>query len=453
MKDDRKNKKGNTKPTSAPKAKPRNAGTSTTRKASKPGPRPVQKKSEIPDDYKVPNFKKTNGTSALPSPTKSNVKKRKKKKAFKTPLIVAAFALVFVGAVFALLMSGSNTVSGLGSFFSSLGSGKGYPVAIDNTGIVSTRRIGSGILLLGNDSAQILNSTAKELVRVQHTFLNPESDIANGRAIIYSRASGRVEVINRGGVLYETDLGRNILTATIGKKGNIAIASQSISAQSELIVLDKKGKTIFSWECATERISAVALSNNGKSVAVAVLGAANTELYSRVLVFNVDASEPVIEFNYPENAVIKLKFGSQDTLIVVGDKVFGTISVKDNTKEDIISGSGDVLERFYIDENGKTAMVLSPFGNESLSKLLVYDSTGNLLFETNCNQEVKWVSCDENYVAVLTKDEVQCFNNTGSRLGVFKADKYSERVVLVGKYTYLFEKGLITQYNTVGLSR
>lgn len=383
---------------------------------------------------------------------KKNIKRRKKAPG---AILLPVFSVILAGAavIILLAMSGSSAGSGFGDYLASFGNGSGYPVNVDKTETVSTKRIGSGIMLLSNDSVEILNSTAKEVVRVQHTFLNPESDIANGRAIIYSRSSGRVEVIHRSGVLYKTDLEKNILTASVGKKGNIAIASKSISAQSDLTVLDKKGKTIFSWECAAERISAVALSGNGKSVAVAVVGAENTELYSRVLIFSFDKSEPVVEFKYPENAMIKLKFGSNDTLIAIGDKMFSAISVKENTKQDVEHDTGDVLERFYTYENGKTALVLSPFGNKMLSKLVVYGPTGKLLFETNCNQEVKWVTCDTNYVVVLTEDEVQCFDNTGSLMGSFKVDKYAENVVVVGKHTYLFEKGLITQYNTVGLSR
>lgn len=395
-------------------------------------------------------------STVVPSKGKPKVKpaqKRRKKNPRAILLPVIPVILAGAAVIILLAISGSRTGSGFGGYLASFGSGGGYPINVDKSDAVSTKRIGSGIMLLSNDSVEILNSTAKELVRVQHTFLNPESDIANGRAVIYSRASGRVEVVNRSGVLYKTDLKKNILTAAIGKKGNIAIASQSISAQSDLTVLDKKGKAIFSWECAAERISAVALSGNGKSVAVAVVGAENTELYSRVLVFNFDKSEPVVEFKYSENAMIKLKFGNDETLIAVGDKMFSAISVKANTKQDVEHETGDILERFYTYENGKTAIVLSRFGNKMLSKLVVYGTTGKRLFETNCNQEIKWVSCDANYAVVLTEDEVQCFDNTGKLMGSFKVDKYSESVVVVGKHTYLFEKGVITRHNTVGLSR
>lgn len=383
----------------------------------------------------------------------SKVKIRKKKKTIKISRLASFITIIIAGVVLALAISGLRANQSIDSFLSRFGNGSGYPVTIDSSVLVSTQRLGSGILLVSNDAVEILNSTAKEIVRIQHTFLNPESDVSNGRAIIYSRASGFVVVIDSSGVIYKTDVEKNILTASIGKKGNIAIASQSNSAQSELVVLDKKGKTVFSWQCAAQRISAVALSDNGKSLAVAVVGAENTELYSRVLVFDFDKSTPVVEFSYPENTVIKLEFASRDTLIAVGDKMFSAIAVKENKKQDVSNGTGDVLEKYFVDESGKTTMILSSFGNKALSKLVVYGATGNLLFETQYNQEVKWVTCDKNYVAVLTQDEVQCLDNEGSRMGSFKADKYSDSVVVVGKHTYLFEKGLITQWNTVGLSR
>jgi hypothetical protein len=467
LKDNGKNKttlKGNKKIASVPNRGVRDAGVLTRASQAKSGSnnKSVQKNTQTSAGYEVTNIKKAGNppskrsnkeSPVLPKHAKSGRTKTKSKK--RPMLLFVAFLFVFVSVSSVFIYGGesnSNTTSSFRSFISSFGSGGGYPLTIENSGIVSTQRIGSGIIVLRKDSFEIFNSTAKEIFHDNHSFLNPELDVSNGYAIIYSRASGAVELINRFGVIFETDLDNDILTAAVGKKGNMVIATKSISAQSELTVFDKKGEIVFSWECAAERIAAVALSDDGKSVAVAVIGAADAELYSRVLVFDFDKSESVVERNYPENAVIKLKFGSDDKLITVGDKILSIIAIQDNSKQDYMYGTG-VMEKFCMDEDGKTAMILSNFGNKAQSKLVVYSSIGELLYETDLNQEVKWVTCDANYVAALTQDEGQCFDNQGKLRGSFKTDKYSESVLVVGKRCYLFEKGLISQYNTIGLAQ
>lgn len=390
-------------------------------------------------------------SSAAP-PNKHPARKSGKKR---LAFLIFIVLVVAAGGVTAAAKFGGTTFTGISAdikgFFSSFGNGGGYPYNLSDSTIISAGKIGSGIMVLDNDSLSILNATAKEIAGVQHTFPNPATNTSNGRVVLFDRASGRFKVISPSGILFEKDMERNILAAALGKKGNVAVAAKSLNAQSDLTVFDKNKKEIFAWECANERISAVALSANGKSAAAAVIGANNAEIYSKVFVFDFDKNEPVAVFDYPATALIDLKFGSGNTLIAAGDNSISVISLDSGTKQDYSFGTGQ-LNCLYVHENGKTAVVLSAFGNELKNDLRVYSAKGALIFEKSFDQAVRRVSCDENYVSILFDNEVQTFNEKGRQMGSVTADKYTERIISAGKNTYLIEKSSIAKHSAVGMN-
>lgn len=416
----------------------------------------------MPDRKKVTKTKplKSTRSASDTTPKKASAapqKKRPASKIGKKRLIFLIFIVLVIvmGGVTTAAKFGGITLSGISAdikgFFSSLGNGGGYPYSLSDSTIISAGKIGSGIMVLDNDSLSILNATAKEIAGVQHTFSNPATNTSNGRAVLFDRASGRFKVVSSSGVLFEKDMERNILAAALGKKGNVAVGAKSLNAQSDLTVFDKNKKEIFAWECANERISAVALSANGKSAAAAVIGANDAEIYSKVFVFDFDKNEPVAVFDYPATALIELKFGTGHTLIAAGDKSISVISLESGQKQDYSFGTGQ-LNCLYVHENGKTAVVLSAFGNESKNDLKVFSAKGVLLFEKSFDQAVRRVSCDENYVSILLDNEVQTFNEKGRQMGSVYADKYTERIISAGKNTYLIEKSTIAKHAAVGMN-
>lgn len=367
-------------------------------------------------------------------------------------LVVIMLVAVFMAASKFRNITFSNVTDSFKSFLSELNPGEGYPYKTQAMNIGTIDRIGSDIFILGKDSVKVLSPSANEILTVQHTYSNAEADINNGRAIVFDRASGRFKVLSQSKVLLEKDMNQNILAVSIGKKGNMAIATKSTTAQSKLTVFDKNMNTVFAWECAVERISSVALSQDGKSAAVTVVGAKNAELYSKLYLFNFEKNKAVSSFDYPSTTLIKVRFGKKGTVLAVGDNLLSVINEKAKQKNDIPFGTS-VLHRLYVNENGRIAIVLSSFGNLTNNKLIVYSNDGKRLFEKDIAETVNWVACDENYTSVLLEKKVQSFNNKGEKTGEFSVSQEAEKVIPNGKNTYVLSNGEIDKYATVGVNQ
>jgi len=358
-------------------------------------------------------------------------------------LIASITVLNFGGITF------SNVSDGIKSLFSTFSPGKGFPYQISSAELDTIEMLGSSLLISADGLTKVINSTAGETLSFQDTLTNHLADVCNGRAIIFDRASSGFKVLSRTGVLFEKDAGQNILVAAMGKKGNFAVATESKTAQSEVTVYNSNKNPVFTWKCADERISAVALSDDGKNIAVSVVGAKGGEIYSKLNIFAFNKNKTLANFNYPGSALIKVRFTGKTTVIALGDKLMSVVNFETKQKNDISFGTSE-LHRLDMNERGKTALVLAPFGNTAQSELKVYSSTGGLLFEKKMNEEVIWVTCDESYTSVLQAKKVQSFNNKGELMGNIKLSNEAEKILISGKKTYIVGGSRIIQYATVG---
>ena len=381
-----------------------------------------------------------------------NVRKRKKPKYAASVKIFAAVLPVLLIAVVVAVNRDDLKYSNVSYFFKSVlysfSAGKGYPYEIPSSDKSTVDLIGSGILMTDRDSVKVLNAAARETMSGQNTFSDTSVDVCNGRAILYDRESGGFRVAGRTGDLFNSKVSRNIFTAAIGKKGNFAVASGSKSATSELNVYDTSKVQIFTWLCEAERISAVALSDNGKSAAAAVVGAKDGELYSKLYIFDFDKKEPVLSFIYPETVLMKVRFTQKRTVTAVGDSLLSAVNLKTGEKQDVLFESS-TLHRFDLNECGKTACVLAAFGSTLKNKLKVFSPDGELLFEKNLNGEVGWISCDKGHTSVLLGDKVQSYNNSGELSGTIKLDSDADKILLKGNAVYVVGGGKINRFTAL----
>lgn len=59
----------------------------------------------------------------------------------------------------------------------------------------------SNIALLTRDSVVVLNSSAKEVARLEHNYSDPDMAVYKGRALVYDRTSGDFTLMNSSKIL------------------------------------------------------------------------------------------------------------------------------------------------------------------------------------------------------------------------------------------------------------
>lgn len=378
------------------------------------------------------------GRNTQKTTAKSPAKQRAKKSraTLFAGILVLVIGVSFLVAYFLLGEIGMSNFADAGPGIASVFSpGKGYPTTYNSADLLSAERIGNGLVLLERDKVTVLDPSAKRTLIEQHTFADPVLETVNGRSLLFDRGAGQFRIQSRTRVLHRGDTKLPILAATIGKNGSYAVATKAETATSEFSVYNSRKELVFQWQCAGERIAALALSDNGRLAAVAVIGTEQAELFSKVFVFRVDSAEPAASFLFPETVIARVCFGKSDTLLAFGDTLVSVMDIKAQSKRDTTFGA-DTLHRLSVHESGKAVIVLSVFGNTGRNRVLCLDAEGQSLFEFNVEDEVRRISCDKSFLCVLTSREHLRYNNKGDVVGKSDAQDGDFRVISAGRHCF-----------------
>ena len=356
-------------------------------------------------------------------------------------LLIMLAAAQFGGVTFSTISDSVRT------FFAGLGSGDGYPYQISGMVIGDATVTNSDLVLMYDDSVKVLDTTAKELSSIAHKYDHPVMQSNSGRVLLYDEGGNKFKVQSKTRTLYEKETKYMILTGSLGKDGSVAIATRAEDAQSMLTVYNSKEKEIFVWKCAKENIISCDVSDNGKLIAVSVLGVENGSVYSKVYIFDKKKDSPKASFTYQDSAVSSIRFLSNETLFVLGNNICSVI--KDG-KEEQVNVSVNTPYMIHISDNNTAVLVLSKYSSTTQKLVNVYDKSGRELFSNEIDGLVKSVSTDGKYVGVLTDNNVQIYNMKGERVGSASVNTDAEKVIVSGRNTYVYSADKIEKFSSVG---
>ena len=356
-------------------------------------------------------------------------------------LLIMLAAAQFGGVTFSTISDSVRT------FFAGLGSGDGYPYQISGMVIGDATVTNSDLVLLYDDSVKVLDTTAKELSSISHKYDHPVMQSNSGRVLLYDEGGNKFKVQSKTRTLYEKETKYMILTGALGKDGSVAVATRAEDAQSMLTVYNSKEKEIFVWKCAKENIISCDVSDNGKLIAVSVLGVENGSVYSKVYIFDKKKDSPKASFTYQDSAVSSIRFLSNETLFVLGNNICSVI--KDG-KEEQVNVSVNTPYMIHISDNNTAVLVLSKSSSTTQKLVNVYDKSGRELFSNEIDGLVKSVSTDGKYVGVLTDNNVQIYNMKGERVGSASVNTDAEKVIVSGRNTYVYSADKIEKFSSVG---
>lgn len=388
---------------------------------------------------------------------KKPVKKEKPQKSVsiktaRTLKTLAVILIILLLIIIAAAQFGGVTFATIGDHISAsiagLGAGDGYPYSLNGIDVNDACITNSDLVFADDNTVRVLNSTAKEISDIQHTFDHPVMSSNSGRILLYDMGGKKFRVQSKTRTLYEKETDFMILTGAMGKDGSVALATRADGAESMLTVYDDNHEDVFAWKCAKEHIVSCDISDNGKKYAVGVLGVQNGTVYSKVYLFDKKGTEPLAMFEYPESAVTSVQFLSNETLMVMGNNVCEII--KGTEVKEKIDVSVNTPSRLFISDNNTAVLVLSKYSSTTKKIIKVFNKTGKELFESEIDGLVKSVYTDGKFVAVLTDSSVQVFNMKGEISGTAKVNPDAEKVLVSSRNIYVYSSDRIDRYSSVG---
>lgn len=379
---------------------------------------------------------------------KKNINLKTAKRLKVAAVVLVVLILVVIGAAQIGGITFSVVADRISTAFNNIGSGPGYPFSVQGDTVVDVGSTNSDLIIMDEDGVKILNSTAKEVSNLSHTFDHPVMSSNSGRILVYDAGGKKFRIQSKTRVLYEKETDHIILTGAIGKDGSVAVATRADGAESKLTVFDSKRREAFVWNCSKEHIISCDVSDNGRSVAVSVLGTENGSVYSKVYIFNIRKTEPVASFEYKDSSVSSVKFLSNETLIIMGNNVCQVINGGEIKEK--IDVSVNTPYKLYISDNNVAILVLSKYSSTTQKIIKVIDKAGGEMFTKEIDGFVKSVSTDGKYIGVLTDGDAIIYDREGEVTGTADVNTDCEEIIVSGRNTYVYSLDSIDKLSSVG---
>lgn len=379
--------------------------------------------------------------------SKQRNKKLAKKifKMLRIPIVViVVLSAIFLSARLLGNVAVSNITDTLREVKTVFVKGEGYPRAVDAFNFREATSIGSKPLIISDDSTQVLSKSASEIFSMQLVSGDSKAVTKNGRALIYSNTSNEVILQSRTEKLGSVEESGSVVTAELAKNGYFATSYPSDEYQSVLSVYNRYFEKVFQWNCSQERISSIGLSENGKNLVVAAVGAENAEIYTRLLIFNIGSTKPQVDTTYKGTLFLKVVYTDSNKIIAVGDNRTAVLNKNGETVEELVY-SEDSLIAVCTDDTGNVVICHEEFGG-SKTAVVRYAKNGKKTALVTVDGVPDCVAASGGRTAVASGNEITVYSSNGKESKKIETEHTVNDIFWCAGSVYTVENGHIYKY-------
>lgn len=369
-----------------------------------------------------------------------DINKGRKKLNYKKIISLLKIPVIILAVVAALLLSArlvgkvamSNITDAFRQIKTVFSKGEGLPCSLESLDAEKIEAIGDRILILTEDNSIVLDKKAGELFRMQLFAENTKVITHNGRALLYSNNSSKVVMQSKTEELGSVEADGAVVTAALSENGWFATSHSDNENLSVLTVYNNRFEKEFVWNCANERITAIALMPNGKDVAVSAVGVENAEIYSRILIFSTKKSEPVYDSKISGTLVLEMFYPSDDAVIAVGDNKTLVMSADGKTKKELTYTESGLLFA-EADEKGNVAVCFSNTGGFE-SQIHAFKKDGSELCALTVEGKPDALDIGSKRVAYAINNELIAYSFKGEEKERFSISEDVAKIMICGDF-------------------
>ncbi len=230
--------------------------------------------------------------------------------------VIAVFALLYFILSLILPVSVYENILNTTSL---MGHGK-YPIDVSGSTIINSISNGQHYYVLTDTSIIAYSNSGKIVINELHGFSNPILSVSETRAIVYDQGGKNLYVYNLAGKIHTLETKHEIITASISRNGDFAVATHSDSYTSVVNVYDKNCKNLFTWNSAKDIVNNVLVNNAGNKLAVTTFTAVAGQYSSKMMILNFESADPLHTIQLDNSVPLSLINTGKGISVIMPDK-------------------------------------------------------------------------------------------------------------------------------------
>lgn len=391
----------------------------------------IQKKNSAPltDDIKMrpASRKKQTKTQDGMRVVKGNkLERRRKLKAF--AVAAALIAVVLIVLELALPVGIGET---LGNAVAVMGSGD-YPIELNGTEVLDSVSKGAYYYVLTDNSVSAVSSGGKTIFLKPHGFENPILKTSSTRALVFDQGGDTALIYNLSKLKTTFESKNKIITAAISRCGVFAVVTRSESYASTVSVYDKNSALIYEWYSSSDLVNNVAISPNGKKIAVTTLNSDGGKYKSHLYVLTFDSANPVFSESFEDTVIYGIDSTQRGGFAIVTKNKFEFIKWGKYGRREYTNDYSISMLRAG---SGGFAAVFNRENDRTDNRLAVFSTSGELKYEFSYSGVISDIEMSGGHIYCMSDNEVSILNNDGSVLRKADCGYGGVRMSVLGSYS------------------
>ena len=203
---------------------------------------------------------------------------------------------------------------------------------------------------------------------------------------------------------------------------------------STVNVYSPDGEYLSGWGSTEFYVTDLALSPDGKRLAVVGLNARGGKFLTTLTVLRVGYEQALCRIELPDFEPIAVGYVKSGYLFVAGDQKSYAVNPHDFNLTELLTGT---VSAFVIDYDSGAAFFSQTSDKQGI--LTVYETTGGRRFQKDIEMRATGVSLSGSRAAVLGRGEAALFNIGGGQVSPPEIQNGCRAILLLGSNVYLIQ--------------
>ena len=233
------------------------------------------------------------------------------------------------------------------------------------------------------------------------------------RALIFSQGGNEAFIYNLATAKSTVSTEKEIITANISDSGSYAIVTRSDSYASVVSVYNKNDKLVYEWYSSEDTVNNVAISPNGKKIAVSAFNATSGDYSAKVCVLGFDSATPEYTENYSGLPVYGVEAVSNSSFSVVTENGIQFIKWSKFQKTDY---KNDYSVAMFRSSSGGSVAVFNRSSDKTDNRIAVFNSKGGLKSEFEFKGIISDIQFRGGHIYCISDTDVYLLSEDGEVL-------------------------------------
>jgi hypothetical protein len=334
-------------------------------------------------------------------------KKYKTKRRSKAAMVALTVILIAVGICQLLMPAGiiepaSNMVATIG--------GGSYPITVEGSETLNVSYKTAYYYLLTNKTIEAYSNSGKKIFSYNHGFENPVLKTSKTRALVFGQNTNQALIFNLKGLATSLEVKENIKNAAIGDNGTYALVTSSGNYAAQVSVYKKNGDLLYEWFSSKDLVNNVAVSPNGKKIAVSTLDSAVGTYNSKLSVLGFSSATPEYEKLYENTIIYTLDSSFSGGFSALTSNAYSFVKWSNFKTREYKNDYNTAM--FRVGNNG-VAVVYNRESNKTDNRIAVFTKNGKLKTELEFKGIITDYSVKNHHIYCVSDTKAYILDNEG----------------------------------------